>query len=480
MSRKFLIISFIFEILFIALSAFRNVNILLAVAINLWTIIFIYYTTRIKENITIWCFLIAFFVFLLGREICFYYFGLERYYLYLEKENNFTYFCLCLALSGICFGSYLGSGKLKLAINGNYFRDDNNIVTNYDNNTQKTCKYAFLFCYVFSIISVLYQIVYVRTVGYLASYSENGIGSGVPSFVSYIAAFTNIALCFFLATKPEKKECSKILFMYEVYAVMTMFSGVRYPFIGISMFILIYYFIRDKLDGGWIRKKYLILLCVLVPILIILMEISGTVRTGGEFSFASFGKTLENFLDEQGGSINMIKRVKYFAKDLQDLHFTSFSNLYSNLFENSIMRNLFGMVTYTGNSIEHALHGHSLMHRLSYYTYGTGYLNGMGVGSCFIAELYHDFSYLGIILGSTLYGFLMKKIDEIKLNRYLHDGILLSFVYALLLSPRGDFDTFIANIINLYSIAGILLVIILNNIIRRQHSGLYSYSKKRI
>ena len=466
MTRISLCIFLIFETFFIFISSILNVNVLLVIVLNIWAVLFIYYTFRIKNNIVIWCFLVAFFVFLLGREMCFGYFGLKRYYLYLEKENTFTYFCLSLSLIGIAVGSYLASGKIHFTF-GNISNNSTDVQqANYDISIRNICKYAFIFCYIFSLISVAFQIIFVRRVGYVESYVSDSGESGVPSFVSYIAAFTNIALCLYLASRPAKKECSRILFFYELYAILTLFAGPRYPFIGISLFILIYYVIRQNLDGGWIKRRNLILLCIAAPILILVMQMAGSLRSGEQFSYGGVLRTVEDFLDSQGGSVNVIKRVRYFSNQIKDLNFTSFSTLYSNIFENLLMRRLFGVVAYTGNSIEHAMKGHSLMHRLSYYTYGSGYLNGRGVGSCYIAELYHDFGYVGVVLGSVLYGALMKKIGKLKLNRYMHDGILLSFVYALLVAPRADFDTFIAGIINLYSIIGILIILFLSSLSR--------------
>ncbi len=91
------------------------------------------------------------------------------------------------------------------------------------------------------------------------------------------------------------------------------------------------------------------------------------------------------------------------------MNFVSLHNTKSVLFENAILRKMLDIRVYNGNSIENALYGHSLAHRLSYLEYGDYYLQGHGVGSCYIAELYHDFGVIGVMAGNYIYGYILRK-----------------------------------------------------------------------
>lgn len=423
----------------------------------IWMYLMIMAINDIKHNIGLLCFLIAFFVFLIGREVCFQYLSLKVYYIYLTKENSFAYVCLIVSLIGILFGTCLGSGK------------SDNVIANKvpSNNVQKVTEYMFFVCYVFSLITVFSQIMVVKRVGYLASYMEEAT-TNVPSIIAYIAACTPVIFCVFLATHPSKNRAMLPIGLYEIYAILTIFTGKRYPFIAISMVIIIYLTIRNRSETGWINKKMIILIVIAIPFLMVLLTAYDSIRVGEAFKFTNLKESIIDFFDSQGGSINVIKRVKYYEKDLKDLYLTSFENTRTVLFENAIMRKLTGVTVYNGNSIERAMNGNSLMHRLSYYSYGNGYLNGRGVGSCYIAELYHDFGYCGIFVGSIFYGWLIRCVSNIKFTHYIKDGILLAIMYYILLAPRGNFDGFVGNIFSLNSMLGICITYIIIRLVEHK------------
>ncbi len=93
------------------------------------------------------------------------------------------------------------------------------------------------------------------------------------------------------------------------------------------------------------------------------------------------------------------------------------------------------------------------------------YLQGHGVGSCYIAELYHDFGMIGVMIGSFFYGYILKKINNIQFENYLGDGILIAMIYYVILAPRGNFDGFIGGIFSLYSVFGTLMICIVSKFV---------------
>ena len=139
---------------------------------------------------------------------------------------------------------------------------------------------------------------------------------------------------------------------------------------------------------------------------------------------------------------------------------------YSALFENSIARLLFGVQTYSGNSIERAMAGHDLSARLSLIAYGDGYLNGLGTGSSYIAELLHDFGAIGVLLGSVFYGFVLSKMSRLEPGNKLWNGIGLAMMYFLYLSPRGGFDIFVGSIFRIYSIFFFCIILLMSKVLK--------------
>lgn len=466
-TRHFFLV-FLVESILLFSSLYIGAEPLLAITLMIWVLLFAKSFIEMRENIAVLCFLISFFVFLLGREVCFTYFNLDRYYLYLEKYNKYTFFLLMISLLSLAIGTLLGSSKIRFTF-GDMIRNEkkSEFLAQPNNKYQQMCKYVYYFCYVVSIIYIVDRIVFIRPIGYAASYIADDSGAVSSGPMGYIASFAFLALCLYLSTLPEKKTSIRVLCSYEIYAALTLLTGKRYTFIAISMFIVIYFFIRDRLEGGWISKKYVILVIIAIPILLILLMAIDSTRENKNFNFTGIIDTNMKFLDQQGGSINNIKRIQYYKDALQDMSFVSFSNLRSVLFENIIMRNIFPIKVYAGNSVEHALMGNSLAHRLSYYQYASYYLTGHGVGSCYIAELYMDFGFIGVILGNIVYGYLLKKISCINFSRGFKDALLLAMIYYLLLAPRGSFDGFVGGIFNLYSILGIIVIVFVADIAKK-------------
>lgn len=435
-------------------SVFIGVNVLFALTLTLWTALFFYSFVNIKENVVLFCFLIAFFVFLLGRETVFAFFHVEPYYDYTRLIDNKTYIILFISLFMIAIGSILAD-KSNLNVS---FKD----VIVYPKSLPEIVKFVFYITCTAAIFVTIQKIKVVLTVGYLASYKEGmEFESGVWSYFSF---FCEIALCLFLACAPPKKEFKKVVLFYEIYLFLTLFTGLRNILILGNLFLFSYVVIRHVRDGNWIKKKHVITFCILLPFMVAFLYIYDFLRSGRNFNYTAFPKLIIGFLDQQGGSINNIKRVMFYSDNLKDLKYTSLSGLKNNLLQNSVMRTFFNIKIYSGNSVEHALYGDSFSHRLSYLVYKDNYLNGRGTGSSYIAELYHDFGMFGVCIGNIIYGFLLKKISKIKLDGKISAGILLYFFFSLVYAPRSNFDYFLSEILAFRTILWFTLIFVMANI----------------
>lgn len=456
--RTVVVLSLVLGALLI-LSCMNRVPLSFVAVMVLWTCLFLYTVLAKNRQIAPACFLIAFFVFLIGRQFCYHYLHVEQVYEYLDVTNNTTYLALCICMIGLCAGIILGrKGKIRVFSPGHKsFLDKDS----YGRNYQVACLLFFLIAFSCSVIAASLQAVFVQRVGYLESYTEDAGGAGIPRIVSAFAKTTPLMLGLLLATRPKRNTAKLILVMYEAYGVLTLFTGQRYPFVGVSIYVFIYCVIRGRTEEGWLKKKHIIAAAVGVPLLVIFLNAYDTVRLGKEFSMRGVGNSFQEFLVQQGGSVNTIRRTIYNAEDLQDMKFVSFSGVYSVVFENPIGRRIFNITTYTGNSIERAFHTHSLAHRLSYLAYGDLYLQGRGAGTSFVAELLHDFGMLGVFLGSLLYGVILSRIAGVSFSNKLHDGLRLAMIYYLLMAPRGEFDSFISGVINIYTIVGFCAVLLL-------------------
>ena len=424
----------------------------------IWTAMFIYSLMYIEKHVTLLFFLVSFFVFLVGREACFIYLGVTPYYEYLNTNNDKTFYALSLSLTFIAIGSLLRKEK-----HDNVITDDNYERHNYYRNISLL---GFIVSYTLALIATGLDASNAIKNGYLEGYTSEGTENSLPGVVNYGAAFVGVAISFYLASKPKKHHTLIILVLYEVYGIATLLTGHRYTFISITMYAAVVIVIR-----GWLKFYHFLVAIIILPFTLILLTALDSIRVGNSYHMTNIFETIVTFFDQQGGSVNVIKRVMYYESSLTDMRLVSLYNLRTVSIENSLMRWLFDLKVYSGNSIENALHGNSLAHRLSYYEYGSQYLAGRGVGSSYIGELYHDFGYLGVSLGSMLYGYILKCINYIKFNNLLKDTLLLSCFSAIILAPRGNFDGFIGDIFNLYTLLGIVLIYLIANIFANRRLG---------
>ena len=130
-----------------------------------------------------------------------------------------------------------------------------------------------------------------------------------------------------------------------------------------------------------------------------------------------------------------------------------------NYFKYGTLFNLFDLSDIPArHTAQFALESHSFGELISYLAIPQNYLKGNGTGSSFIAELYADFGYIGVALGSLIYGWIFKKISYISNNHWLSTAMKLFVFLSLLSAPRASFDSFIAAIVNVNNIMFIFLV----------------------
>lgn len=412
-----------------------NASVLYSCVLAVWCVFFYNVCKDYKTNIVMLCFLISFFIFLLGREFIFEYLDVPRYYIFNDDIEIKTQICLLISLFGLVIGTFIGR---RLAPHDRLLRIDNDVVLK---NVSKTLYY------IFSIplfIELFINITYIQNTGYINSYESNDSIVRVPLYISMFSGMTPMAFYLFLATKPEKSEAVFPILLYLFYSILTLLTGKRFPFVASLLIIAIYFVLRDSDKDRWLKKKYYYILAGGLPFLIVGLSVFDYVRVGNDIGYKNFIEMFIGFFDQLGGSINVIKRVIFYSDELNPVMIYSFDGLTSLILENGIFKRIFDITVYEGNSAAHALQGHSLAHTLSYLTYGNEYLLGRGVGSCYIAELFHDFGYIGVFLGSILYGWVMKRISTIDFKSPYYIALALAMINSLLLAPRGGFDSFLS------------------------------------
>ncbi|MEY8412128.1 O-antigen polysaccharide polymerase Wzy family protein [Lachnospiraceae bacterium 62-26] len=465
---------------FSAVSIAAGVDVMYSLALFLWFLSMIYTVSNLRQRALYFVFLISFFVFLLGGHFCYEYFGMSVNYYFGESFYFHSNLCLFLSLAAVLAG-YIFAGKAKLEKkfkrNTNTDERDSMRRRNYSTkNVRQYSKLLFYITYPFWIYTIMGRVSFVLSSSYYLSYVE--YESSAPYTVKAIAAMTPYFFYLFLATLPAKKECKLPIVLYLVYALVSLFTGRRSSFMVMILFIVLYFIYRyyRNEEEAWIKRKYIVTAIILGPMLLIILQMIHFIRVGESAAGQSIVELLFGFFQQQGFSSSLLRLERYYEGYICEDTFYSFFGIVKYFRTNSILKIIFNPqydFSYVGNNIDYAVKGNSLANALSYAALGkVNYLSGQGVGSCYIAELHHDFGYFGVVLGSMVYGIMMKIISKIWNSTYRPNiwtiAIGFAMVESFIKAPRWNYDIFISYFLDLGMWMAFAAVFGLCNVMKRK------------
>ena len=390
-------------------------------------------------------FYLTFFLFLLGT-VFFGLFDRELLYNFPDQETErHTMLCLGLAMIGVYIGSVV---KWKRIVFGKPYRriyeTDGLVKQNASAKMRGFLRYAYFFTAVFEFINVLAKAVFVQANSYVAYYLD--YQAPLPYFVLWFANVSSLFYYFYLGTKPSKKRAMLPTGIYLFIGIASLFFGQRNVFFVRAIIVLCYFFIRNK-DASegtvWITKKQIIFLIILLPFAILFMSLWDSIRSNRAYSQHSILDGIREALLTQGNCISILDYEHQFRSMLPDRPFAIGGII--TMLRNNLVSRIIGIpsVPAKANTIETALNGYSFSCSLMYLQNRTGYLLGYGIGSCYIAELVNTFGYLGIVIGSVIYGAILNKLTRLSIRGFMTTGFALCMFQQLLLAPRSSFDSFI-------------------------------------
>lgn len=430
-----------------SVSILLNNNFTFFGALIVFAVGFLLFVKDMEHNIFMLTFLISFFTFLLGSEaLCL--LGLEENkYKFPVEVNNHAYVSIAISvmflfLSYMVTNSYLRKRYPATIGEAPLFGRILSI-----RKTSLSFYYALL---VFKIIINLSELIFVRTFGYANLYSDYTFQG--PSIFIKLAEMCTLSFFVFLGTLPSKKECKIPVYAYICVTAITIITGRRNDLITTLLLIFIYYCFRNMMNSGnemWISRKKIFLFVLLTPLLLGFLAAFSNIRSGGQDNIrVSYIKGIEDFFYQQGFSINIIKWEKSLESSIPDKIYSLGQTYEFFTTRNFLSRLLFNFKSFSGQTAERALEGHRLSYLLSYLVFPESYANGYGVGSCYIAEAFHDFGYVGIAIVNCIYGWLFANFNYIKYRGPFFMGISLLMMQSLLMAPRGYADGFIGSVLD--------------------------------
>ncbi len=401
----------------------------------------------IQKHIILLLYLVAFFTFLMGRITVPLIYDVNKYndlfftFIHFEERTLIhIYTSLYLSLLFIYVGYQYAQGRTEMVITPNF-----NSNSGYINNVRKLSKLAVIVSSPFAVLTIIDKVRYVLTYGYAQIFME--YESSLPTIVLIFTVTFNFFVYLFLATLPCKKEGAPILVLYALISLFNLAAGDRGEAMLAIFVVLIYLFIRNRIYPNkeiWINKKGVYSVFAAVPVCVFLLFFVSFVRRDAEFDIDNIGLIFSGFFYQQGASINVIGCAYEEINNFPPHKIYSLGAITDYFTNNYLTRILFGLEPYPIGSIDLALKGNSLGATLTYLMNTELYFNGGGMGSSYIAEVWHDFGYLGVIMCSVLYGYVLAKIPSWMCRNIWMGVIALVFLKYIMYAPRARTTDFVA------------------------------------
>lgn len=377
-------------------------------------------------------FLVCFFTFVLGD------WGIN----FLAGENwgnNFdratirhVLVCVYLSLFSILIGAMLGNIKSEKTQRQVDFKEYQKQNAKFEG----TIRVLFYCTIIFSFMTVVKRAIFVFQHSYIDTY--NTTEYAMPYMVQKLALASDFLFYTYLAILPEKKKAKKPIFIYFIVKLLSILGGVRGTSVKATIMVLAYSFFRNTTDEEkWVKKKHIIMLCIAVPVAIVLLSLYNYWRGGMSASYYGFWNEFINFFTTQGGSINVIGYEKKFHNALPETNisytFGSIINWYRYGFLGKIINFFTGQefINLSSSKIKMALYGNNLGSIITYLVMPYNYLAGVGLGTQYIAELFSDFGYVGVMLFNIFLGWFITKCRFVYFKKWYWNAISISVTYIL-------------------------------------------------
>ena len=423
-----------------------------------------------ENNVFMLAFLVSFFTFLLGSEAFWLLGWADNKYLFPQKVNNHAYVSITISVMFLFLSYIFTNAHLRKRYP---ITEKETVLSERVLSIRRVSLFFYYGLLAFKIIINLSELIFVRMFSYSSLYAEYNFQG--PSIFIKLADMCTLSFFVFLGTLPSKKECRIPVFLYLCVTGITFFSGRRNDLIIALLLVFVYYCIRNKMNSGnavWISRKRIYVIVLLTPLLLSLLSAVSGLRSGTQDNISiSYFKGIGDFFSQQGFSINIIKWGKSLEDSIPDKIYSLGQTYEFFTTKNFVSRLLFDFKSFSGQTIERALEGHRFSYLLSYLVFPWSYEHGYGVGSCYIAEAYHDFGYLGIALINSIYGFLFANFNYIKYRGPIFMGISLLMMQSLLIAPRAYADGFIGSVLDFSNLEILLLIWVISKYFVNQRNG---------
>ncbi len=300
---------------------------------------------------------------------------------------------------------------------------------------------VFYITMIFFLIQEGEKLLFMLGKTYVEFYSE--FQSKLPGMFLSIASLMKYSLCIFLATFPNKRRTFIALALYEISAIPQLIIGVRNPIILNSLFIFLYYFLRDSIgdEKKWIGKIEKLLMIVGIPFGVVLMSVFAYIRSGLKIAQFNIFKLFIDFFYGQGVTFDVLGIVYGYRFNLpmRDWRNYTFGGMIDYIVHGRIGQALWGNEALPSNNCwANGRLSNNLSHNFAYLYMEEDYLKGRGYGSSYLLENFIDFGYIGVIIFSLVLGILLVYMLRRFGKNTLVDTIVLVSLTSIFFIPRAE------------------------------------------
>lgn len=453
-----LVLCFIFAVL-----SFESIDYLLGIVFILWLFNIIYSLIAVNKRQTFLFFNITFFVFLLGRLFVNVIFGVIPLSSYTSGVRLSVYIGLSLALVFTYFGQLIGE-RINRKRSNSYSRF---LLNNHSNRASFYLLLLFYLTFFFNFLYVSEKAFYVVNTSYLSLYIS--YSSSLPYLFIKIGELNQIAFIMLFCFEYKREKLLIPLILYLTTATISLATGQRNAFVlNLIVVFTLVLFVNKKSKretGKYFLSPKLLVWTVLIclPLAIVLLEFVGNYRSSNSQTSLSIANSFGNFLSEQGGQIEFFADTFEYKNQIwsQTVPYT-FSSVYN------YIRNLFGLINFGTYTEENALFGNNLGATQFYITSPTSLTSGRGAGCCYLSELYFDFGFFGIIVGSILIGFVLSHLVISQSNSFVKNAFIVLMIRHIIYIPRASYFDWISYPFNVWNITFAIGIVLLVNTIKKQ------------
>lgn len=432
----------LFGAFFIIFSVNGKTKFIFFALVTLWIACMMYFITELKSSLIQLFFFITLWLFLFSRPMIDY-IQTKSFATYNANTYQFSFFVIILSMIGLLIGGVIGK---NFKLRSKTPRVDVIKEQKYEVHIKYirfTSLCFFGASFPFYLARIVERYMYRRTTTYYDYYAT--FTSKLPYIVYLISVFMFFSMCVYLATKPKKKHAFIVLAMYVMSNGIYLLIGTRNPFILSLLFALIYYCMRQFSDKKevWIGKVEKTLIIASVPVLMLGMGAMNYLRDDAEVATNGIMALLIDFIYKQGTSFGVLAKGYLYECYLPVRAFKkyTFGPIIDYFYRGNIGGMLFGTTPLPeNNSIELAFESNSYAHNISYIVMGDDYLQGHGIGSSYIMELFTDYRYIGVFVFSIILGIILVAMMKLAYaKKVLPMALSLVMLQDILFTPRASF-----------------------------------------